>query len=76
MKTVEVHPAFFFICDNCGRTVYFTGDRVPKSTVLESAPKEDRQFIRKHFKKEECVPVVPDVVKCTFEDCGTEFIAE
>jgi hypothetical protein len=63
--TVEIHPAWWFTCDACGRDSFFRG-------VIASMSPEEQFEAREHFGAPEdeagAFMQVPDQVVCTH--CG------
>ncbi len=75
MKTVELHAAFFYDCDNCGREVFVKGDVVPLDAILRSLPKKDREVARKFLSDGSgFTTITPQTVVCPHPDCNASFL--
>lgn len=74
-RKIELHPAFFFDCDECGREVFLRGDRVHKSVFLQGLSEDEREVTEEMLENlgEDFVAVEPVFVTCPFADCGTTF---
>ena len=67
MQTVELHPAYFWICDNCARENYCRAVRVEPEQVEHLVPEEDRELFAAQGEWSMC----PEIVTC--DECGEEF---
>lgn len=71
MTTVELHPAFSWDCDRCGRENFTRGVRVSLSA-------EELEELREEFEIDPAAVGeflgAPDQVECTH--CGSQFDAE
>lgn len=74
MKQIELHSAFFFDCDECGREVLIRGEMVHKKIVLENTPEKYREAAQEYFSMYgDYVVVPPETVTCTHKDCLATF---
>ena len=74
MKLIEVHPAFFFDCDECGRETFIRGELVHKREVLAELDEDARAAAEKFFLLNgDYMTVSPIEVTCSHEACGATF---
>lgn len=79
MRSLELHPAYVFDCDHCGREVF----QRSISRILNPSENEDAKIIRGYLgmAEDEEIPddswyrtkTRPDYVVCPF--CNTKFVA-
>lgn len=67
MRTVELHPAYFWICEDCAQENYCRAVRVEPEQVEHLVNEEDREAFVEQGEWTMC----PETVSCSA--CGEEF---
>jgi hypothetical protein len=75
MQTIELHQAFFFICDDCGRDNFARGDIVSPEKInpseIDTGYEELTENLREYLANGGTLTKAPDRVTCGH--CGAQF---
>lgn len=73
-NNVELHRAFFFTCDECGRDTFVRGIKLEPESELYSELTEAVEAMPDFDSDDDFEwMLAPEVVTCSFEDCNQTF---